>query len=177
MCAESMQSAQSPFSCAGCRSFAGVRWCIPSCQNCFIKRTHWAHPSQVVISTLHRRARGRRNAADRRDPSLSCHIYCCYTQVIAPTCADAFPVVGGSARVKGSGAGPNRAVVKAALTCGFLTSIVVRVFGRFQKRKEFFGNHGGALSLHHRASSPSVPGISAPGNSARKSVTGALRFT
>jgi hypothetical protein len=73
--------------------------------------------------------------------------------------------------------GQNRAVVKAALTCGFLTSIVVRVFGRFQKRKEFFGNHGGALSLHHRASSPSVPGISAPGNSARKSVTGALRFT
>ena len=63
---------------------------------------------------------GRRSAADRRDPSLSCHIYCCYIQVIAPTCADAFPVVGGSARVKRSGAGPNRAVVKAALTCGFL---------------------------------------------------------
>jgi hypothetical protein len=63
---------------------------------------------------------GCRNAGGRRDPSLSCHIYCCYTQVIAPTCADAFPVVGGGARVKRSGAGPNRAVVKAALTCGFL---------------------------------------------------------
>jgi hypothetical protein len=37
-----------------------------------------------------------------------------------------------------------------------LTSIVVRVFGRFQKLKEFFGNHGGAFSLHHRAISPSA---------------------
>jgi hypothetical protein len=34
--------------------------------------------------------------------------------------ADAFSVVGGSARVKCTGAGPNRAVAKAALTCGFL---------------------------------------------------------
>ena len=28
------------------------------------------------------------------------------------------------------------------------------VFGRFRERKEFFGNHGGALLVHHRAISP-----------------------
>jgi hypothetical protein len=85
MCAESMQSAHSFFSCrlpgcpVLCRSGEAcapengvVRWCIPNCQNCFIKRTHWAHPAQVVISALRRRPRGRGNAADRRDPSLSC---------------------------------------------------------------------------------------------------------
>jgi hypothetical protein len=33
-------------------AYGGV---FPSCQNCFIKRTHWAHPSQVVISALRRR--------------------------------------------------------------------------------------------------------------------------
>jgi hypothetical protein len=50
---------------------ASVRWCSRSCQNCSIKRTHWAHPVYTVISALRRRALvGRRYVADRRDPSL-----------------------------------------------------------------------------------------------------------
>ena len=50
---------------------ARARWCSPSCQNCSIKSTHWAHPAYTVISALRRRALvGRRYAADRLDSSL-----------------------------------------------------------------------------------------------------------
>jgi len=140
MCAISAISAISPFSFAGCRSFAGplpngggfcsgiltglayggVRWCVSKLSKLLHQEDALGVPFSGCDFCSPQALPGRRNAADRRDPSLSCHIYCCYTQVIAPTCADAFPVVGGSARVKSSGAGPSRAVVKAALTCGFL---------------------------------------------------------
>jgi hypothetical protein len=64
---------------------------------------------------------GRRNAADRRDPSLLCHISFCYTQVIKPTSADAFQVVGGgcTGRARRCKARQGRHG-KTALTCGYL---------------------------------------------------------
>jgi hypothetical protein len=49
-----------------------------------------------------------------------CHISVCYTQLITQTSADELPVVGGIARVERTDARSSRAVVKTALTCGFL---------------------------------------------------------
>src|SRR3984957_19767171 len=56
-------------------------WCFPSCQNCSVKRTHWAHPVWTLkILALRRRAlAGRRDAADRCNPLLRNHITACYT--------------------------------------------------------------------------------------------------
>jgi hypothetical protein len=96
-----------------------VVWCFPSCQNCSIKRTHWAHPAERVDFALRRHAlAGRRHAADRRNPSLRCHITFCYTQVITRTTADAFPVVGGrcTGRARRCKAKQGRRG-KTALTC------------------------------------------------------------
>jgi hypothetical protein len=87
----------------------------------------------------------------RRDPSLWCHIYCWDHRVITPTCADAFPVVGGSARVGALRCRAKQGRREDGADVWILTSIIVRFFGRFRERKEFFGNHGGALLLHHRA--------------------------
>ena len=47
-----------------------------------------------------------------------CHITVCYTQVITPTSADAFPGLTADARVPRTGARPSKAVAKTALTCG-----------------------------------------------------------
>ena len=87
----------------------------------------------------------------RRGPSLWCHIYCWDHRVITPTCADAFPVVGGSARVGALRCRAKQGRREDGADVWILTSIIVRFFGRFRERKEFFGNHGGALLLHHRA--------------------------
>jgi hypothetical protein len=49
-----------------------------------------------ITSALRRRAlAGRRDAADRRNTSLRCHVTVCYIQVITPASADVFPMVGG----------------------------------------------------------------------------------
>ena len=82
---KSGQMGHPTFDHLGWRAY-GVRACIPSCQSCFIKRTHWAYPSQVVIllsagtagGRLRRRHRPRQFGPDPR--------------------ADAFQVVGGGAR-------------------------------------------------------------------------------
>jgi hypothetical protein len=73
----------------------------------------------TVIVALRRRAlAGRRNAADRRHPSLRCHTLRLATPDIRLASADAFAVVAADARVERMGARPNRAVVvKTALTC------------------------------------------------------------
>ena len=58
-----------------------VGWCFPGCQNCFNQEDALGAPClDTVILALRRRAlAGRRNAADRRHPSLRCHITVCYT--------------------------------------------------------------------------------------------------
>jgi hypothetical protein len=64
--------------------------------------------------------RGRRNAADRIDPSLLMSHYCLLHPTLTPTSADELPVLAAVARVERTGARSSRAVVKTALTCGFL---------------------------------------------------------
>jgi hypothetical protein len=60
-----------------------------------------------------------RNAADRRDPSLS-HFHLRSPESSCRQALMLFRRLAANARVERAGAGPNRAVVKAALTCGFL---------------------------------------------------------
>jgi hypothetical protein len=76
-----------------------VEWCFPSCQNCSIKRTHWAHPAyeiaSAVISALRRRSDERGKTADRvtyRSIALTSDLLC-YSQVITPTRAGVLPAV------------------------------------------------------------------------------------
>jgi hypothetical protein len=75
----------------------------------------------AVISALRRHPAGRKNAADRRDPSLSISHYRLLHPVIMPTSADAFPVVGGrcTGRARRCKAKQGRRG-KTALTCGYL---------------------------------------------------------
>jgi hypothetical protein len=68
-------------------------------------------------------------------------------------------VVCGSARVKALRCRAKQDVREDGADVWILTSIVVRFLGRFRERKVFFGNHGGALLLHHRAISPSAAGV------------------
>ncbi len=58
-------------------------------------RTERTDASWHNLRSPQARPRGRRNAADGRNPSLRCHITVCYTQVITPASADVFPMVGG----------------------------------------------------------------------------------
>jgi hypothetical protein len=79
---------------------------------------------------------GRRNAADRLDPSLLMSHYCCYTQLITPTSADELPVIGG--RCTG---GAHRCKVKQGCRedradVWILASKVVRFRGRVQSEKK-----------------------------------------
>jgi hypothetical protein len=55
------------------------------------------------------------------------------------------------ARVGCAGARPGRAVVKTALTCGFLVTLWYGFWAASRAGEDFFGNHGGALFLHIRA--------------------------
>jgi hypothetical protein len=64
--------------------------------------------------------RDRRNAGDRLDPSLLMSLTVCYTQLIMPTSADELPVVGGRCTGGAHRCKVKQAVVKTALTCGFL---------------------------------------------------------
>jgi hypothetical protein len=51
----------------GCLAWDGLRpvvSCFPSCQNCSIKRTHWAHSVYTATSGLRRRLRGARKCCE-----------------------------------------------------------------------------------------------------------------
>jgi hypothetical protein len=53
------------------RRRVGFRRCYSGCQNCSIKRAHWAHPGYAVICALGRRPPGgRRSSADRCESSF-----------------------------------------------------------------------------------------------------------
>src|SRR5580704_201703 len=73
-----------------------VGWCFPNCQNCFIKRTHWAHPVWTLrfLLSAARTLAGRRDAADRRIRHFDITLRLA-TPDIRLTSADAFAVVGG----------------------------------------------------------------------------------
>ena len=63
-------------------------------------------------------SRGARNAADRLDPSLLMSHYGLLPNLITPTSADKWQAA--LARVERTDAKPSRAIVKTALTFGFL---------------------------------------------------------
>jgi hypothetical protein len=146
-----------------------VVWCFPSCQNCSVKRTHWAHPAYLLISALRRRAlAGRRNAADRRNPLLLWHITVGYTE---SSCGQALILSrrwAANARGERNGckAKQNRRG-KTALTCGTYShsstvlewrrewennSLVTITVRRFQFRGAVSASQSGLTGRHRQAS-------------------------
>ena len=77
--------------------------------------------NHAVISALRRRPRGAQECCGQGDPSLLMSHYGLLHQVIMPTSADAFPVVGGrcTGRARRCKAKQGRRG-KTALTCGYL---------------------------------------------------------
>jgi hypothetical protein len=100
---------------------AGVLWCFPSCQNCSIKRTHWAHPVYTLISALRRRPGGAQECCGQTLPfAFDVTLPFAITKSSCGQALMLFRWLAADARVERAGARPSRAVVQTALTCGFL---------------------------------------------------------
>jgi hypothetical protein len=96
-----------------------VGWCFSSCQNCFIKRTHWAHPVWTRSFLLSAGAPSRAQEYCGQASSVTSVSH--YGLLHRTSGRQALMLSrwwAADARVERMGARPNRAVVvKTALTC------------------------------------------------------------
>jgi hypothetical protein len=101
--------------------------CFPSCQNCSIKGTHWAHPAfrGRPRGALHGSPTARRGRRDRRNAAEAGPVTSDVALLFAtPNSSRRKALMScrwlvAVARVERTGARSSRAVVKTALTCGF----------------------------------------------------------
>ncbi len=125
-----------------------VQWCFPGCQYCSMKGAHWAHPVYALISTF----RGRRNAADRLDPSLLISDFCLLHP--KPSRIQALMLsrwLAAVARVERTGARPSSALALRGHRRVDYCLHSSTDFGMCPELscagEEFFGNHGSDLLL------------------------------
>jgi hypothetical protein len=110
------------------------RRCFPSCQNCSIKRTHWAHPFCSQASS--------RDAGIAVGVIRGCDVILLFA---TPESSRR------QALMHSHWPAADARAERAGADLWILTPTVVWFLGGVQ---EFFGNHGGALSLPHAGEPP-----------------------
>jgi len=127
---------------------------LSSCQNCSIKRTHWAHPARALF-LLPAGASSRSVEMLRTNLTgyFDCHFTVCYTQVIMLASTDAFPggwrqMHGQSAPVQGQ-AEPSCDTAPTPESYSHSST----VFGRHQEGKRIYLVTMTGAFLHHSAKS------------------------